>query len=85
MLSLAPPLNIPSLLTLMTNYIEFRQNWFSATTILFYPALKGLRRTFLKSSGSLPYAYPVLYMDNIAQFKPHSATVYMKIQHCFCL
>ena len=42
----SPPLNIPSLPTLTINYIESGQNWFCFNTLLSYPALKGLRKTF---------------------------------------
>ena len=41
-----PPLNIPSLPTLTINYIESRQTWFCSNTLLSYPVLKGLRKTF---------------------------------------
>ena len=41
-----PPLNIPSLLTLMINYIKSGQNWFCSNTVLSYPVLKGPRKTF---------------------------------------
>ena len=41
-----PPLNIPSLPTLTIKYIESGQTWFSSNTLLSYPALKGLRKTF---------------------------------------
>ena len=42
----SPPLNIPSLPTLMINYIKSGQNWFCPNTLLSYPALKRLRTTF---------------------------------------
>ena len=35
----SPPLNIPSLLTLMINYIESGQIWVCSNTLLSYPAL----------------------------------------------
>ena len=42
----SPPLNIPSLLTLMINYIESGLNWFCSNILLSYPVLKGPRKTF---------------------------------------
>ena len=42
----SPPLNIPSLPTLTINYIKSRQIWLSSNTLLSYPVLKGLRKTF---------------------------------------
>ena len=42
----SPPLNIPSLPTLTINNIESELNWFCCNTLLCYPALKGLRKTF---------------------------------------
>ena len=40
------PLNIPSLPTLMINYIKSGQNWFCSNTLQSYPGLKGLRKPF---------------------------------------
>ena len=42
----SPPLNIPNLPTLTINYMESGQNWFCSNTLLSYPALKRLRKTF---------------------------------------
>ena len=42
----SPLLNIPSLLTWMIRYMEFKQNWFCSNILLSYPALKGLSKTF---------------------------------------
>ena len=42
----SPPLNIPSLPTLTTNYIESGQNWLCSNTLLSYPVLKWVRKTF---------------------------------------
>ena len=42
----SPSLNIPSLPTLTINYIESGQKWFCSNTLLSYPLLKGLRKTF---------------------------------------
>ena len=66
-------LNIPSLPTLMINYIQSGQNWICSNTLLSYPVLKGPRKIFWKSSGSLLYVYPVLSKNNIALFTPHGA------------
>ena len=41
-----PPLNIPSLPTWTINCIESGLNWFCSNTLLSYPVLKGLRKTF---------------------------------------
>ena len=42
----SPPLNIPSLPSLAIKYIESGQNWFYSITLVSYPVLKGLRKTF---------------------------------------
>ena len=42
----SPPLNISSLLTLTIKYIDSEQTWLSSNTLLSYPVLKGLRKTF---------------------------------------
>ena len=75
----SPPLNIPSLfcwLCWTIKYIKSGQNWLCSNTLLSYPVLKGLRKTFWEPFSCLPYTYPVLQLykwNNIALFTPHSA------------
>ena len=55
-----PPLNISNLPMLTINYIESRQHWLCSNTLLPFPALKWLSKTFKKPFVSLPFTYPVL-------------------------
>ena len=76
-----PLLNIPSLLTLTIKYIKSGQNWFCSNTLLSYPALKGLRKTF---ESLLVFCHTYIHFyKRIIQYCSHLVVLYEQYSTVF--